>query len=172
MALRKKALIILPEKKFNEREFNAVREALIKNYISFFIASDAIGLCTGDRGSKVKADVKLYNVHPANFDGLCIIGGEGIRDYFENESVISVINRFNNGKKTIAAICAAPVVLAKAGVLDGKKGVCFPADKKEFVKSGVIYSDEPVILDRNIITAKDAEVSTGFANLFVNTLLN
>ena len=170
--MRKKALLILPEKKFNEREFNAVREALIKNYISFFIASDAIGLCTGDRGSKVKADVKLVNIHPANFDGLCIIGGEGIRDYFGNKSVISVINRFNNGKKTIAAICAASVIIAQAGVLDGKTGTCFPADKKEFLKSGVIYSDEPIVKDKHIITAKDAEASTEFATLFVNTLLN
>jgi len=170
--LRKKVLLILPEKNFNEREFLTIREKLSKNRIALFIASDAVGLCSGNNGLKVKADMFLYNIHPSNFDALCICGGDGIRNYSDNIKLHSVIKDFFAEGKLIAAICAAPVLLAKAGILENKNAVCFPSDRKVFKNYGVTLSELPVVKDKNIITGADSEASEEFATVFTNSLLN
>lgn len=170
--MRKKVLLILPEKNFNEHEFLTIREKLSKNRITLFIASDAVGLCSGSNGMKVKADMFLYNIHPANFDALCICGGDGIRSYFDNTKLHSVIKDFFANGKIIAAICAAPVLLAKAGILENKNAVCFPSDRKVFKNYGVILSELPVVKDKTIITGADPESSEEFATVFTNSLLN
>ena len=62
----------------------------------------------------------------------------------------------NNEGKLIAAICAAPLVLKHADVLLNKKATIYPDD--EFINLlGVNYLNEPLIVDKNIITAAGVE---------------
>ena len=61
----------------------------------------------------------------------------------------------------LAAICAAPTVLAKYGYLKGKRATCFPGFEKEL--SGAVYTDLPVVTDGKIITAKDMTEALSFS---------
>lgn len=169
--MRKKALIILAEKNFNEKEFLSLKYQFGKKKISFFIASDATGLCTGNHGMKVKADINLVNIHPANFDGLAIPGGNGILHYSGNSKIAEVITQFNKSSKLIGAICAAPVLLAKAGILSGREATCHPEYKDILKSAGTILSQLDLVQDKNIITASTEESSTAFAELFTNSIL-
>ena len=62
--------------------------------------------------------------------------------------------------KLIGAICAAPSILGKKGLLQGKKAVCFPGFE-QFLE-GAEIPDERVVRDGNIITAKGAGVAVEF----------
>ena len=76
---------------------------------------------------------------------------------FTNEIIASVTKR--GGR--LAAICAAPLVLGRRGLLSGKRATCYPGFESEL--TGAVISDEGVVTDGNITTAKGMGVSLKFA---------
>ena len=163
-------LLILPADNFNEQEFLTVKNVLVKKNFNIFIASDAHTLCIGSDGLRVRADVNLYNMHVQNFAAVVYIGGEGVRNYWNNLMLQKIASDFNKANKIVAAICSAPVILAKAGVLSEREVTCYPADKKEIEKTKSIYKDQPVVVCGNIITAQSPETSSEFVNMIVSHL--
>ena len=159
----KNILIILPVKNFNEQEFIITKIVLSRAGFNLFIASDTASLCYGDKKLKVKPDMNFYNISEPNFYGIVFIGGKGAREYWNNKSLHLIINKFNNAGKIVAAICAAPVIIANAGILNNLDAVCVPTAKNELTKTGAVYVDEPVVISKNIITAKDYNAAEEFA---------
>lgn len=168
---KKSVLIILPSEKFNEAEYSIVTEALKKTGINYFISSDAADLCSGANGMKVKSDVSLYNINAKNFDGIIFIGGEGAKKNYSNARILNAARTFNENKKIVAAICASPVILAKAGILKGIKAVCFPPLKEELESEGAVFVDEPAAVHKNIITARDPQSAYDFAERITGKIL-
>ena len=73
--------------------------------------------------------------------------------------------------KKIGAICAAPTVLAKLGLLENKEAVCFPACKNELTEEKAILFDGKVKTTRNITTSKSAGTAIDFALELIEVLL-
>ena len=74
--------------------------------------------------------------------------------------------------KVVAAICLAPVVLARAGILKGKKVTCFysPASSREMKAGGAVLVDKAVVSDGRIVTANGPEAAAEFADTFIRIL--
>ncbi len=159
-------LLILPASDFNEQEYLIISNSLENSNFKIFIASDSNFLCIGSNGLKVKNDIQLYNVHESNFDGIILIGGKGTRDYWNSQKLHSIVKQFNKSKKPIGAICSAPVILAKAGLISGC-ATCYPDDKVEFDKEGIEYKNVPVLQNKNIITAQDPASAQEFIKVFL-----
>ncbi|MGD8781177.1 MAG: DJ-1/PfpI family protein [Ignavibacteria bacterium] len=168
----KSILIVISSVNFSDNEFLAVKTALEKAEFKVFIASDANGLCTGQKGLKVKADIMLYNINHANFCAIVVIGGSGIQNYWNNKKLIHTSIKFTNSKKITSAICSAPVIFARAGLLQDKNATCFPEDKKELTKTGANYLDESVVVDGNVITGRDPDSAQEFAETVVEKILS
>ena len=165
------ALIVLPARDFNETEFGVVKEKLTAAGISIFIASDTSGLCVGGKGMKIKADVSFYNINSRNFDAIVIIGGKGILNYADNENLLAAVRSFNAAKKIVSSICAAAVVLAHAGVLNGVPVAAYPETENELTKHGAEFTAERVAVHKNIITGKDPSAAGEFADA-LNSAIN
>lgn len=155
-------VLFLAEKDFDEQEFLVIKKNLASNNFTVFICSDSNSVCVGNNGLKVKNDIILPNLKHANFAGLIIVGGKGIINYFNSPKLISTIQDFNKNKKIIAAICAAPVIIAKSGILEGKKATCNLNYKKELEKEAVIFSNDNIVETKNIITAQNSIDSSTF----------
>lgn len=97
---------------------------------------------------KVFNEVKFFEFE--KYEGLLIPGGPGVYNLANNEEILKLIIKFNDEKKLIYAICAAPLLLDKAGILKGKKYTSYPGVE---IKSGN-YIDDKVVVDGNIITSK------------------
>lgn len=69
----------------------------------------------------------------------------------------------------IAAICAAPLVLGRRGLLEGKRATCYPGFENELV--GATVTDEPVITDGNITTARGMGVALEFSKELISLLV-
>jgi putative intracellular protease/amidase len=162
-------LLFLPAQDFNEQEYLIILNALEAFDIKIFIASDANSLCVGSNGLKVKNDVQLYNVHEINFNGFIIIGGSGIKNYFNNNRLIFIAKKFAENRKPTAAICGAPIILAKAGLLKNK-ATCHIDYKTELEREGVQYIDQPVVVDKNIITGQCPSSAPEFIKIFLHQL--
>ncbi len=168
----KNILIVLPEQNFNEQEFVITKTIFSRSGLHLLIASDTGDLCIGDNNLKVKADLNFYNIHEPNFSGIVFIGGLGVSEYLDNKYLHLLVNKFNNNNKLIAAICAAPVILANAGILNNIKATCFPNVNYELTKNNAIYVDQPVVISNNIITGKDYNAAEEFAFTIITAIDN
>lgn len=115
-------------------------------------------------GIKYQADYRLEDIDPNDYDGVYIPGGtEGAESLRDNEKVIEIVKNFNKKGKLIAAICAGPIVLDKAGVLEDKKATSFPTIKEELNNVGEYIEDELVVTDGNITTSRGAALTNYLA---------
>ena len=104
------------------------------------------------------------------YDGIVLPGGlPGSTNLRDNNRVIELVKDFDKNEKLIAAICAAPIVLEKAGIIDGKNITSYPGTEGE-LKSGK-YKEDLVVRDGHIITARGPAVAVYFALEIVDYLI-
>ena len=111
----------------------------------------------------VKCDVRDTNIgFLDDIEAIILPGGQpGTNNLDESEIVHKFIDYAANKGILISAICAAPMILGKKGLLEGKKATCFPGIEK-FLK-GAQYTANFVEKDGNIITGKGMGVAVDFA---------
>lgn len=169
---KKIVLFIIAHKDFRDEEYFITREVLEREGISVETASSDTSSAVGVKGGEVNVDILFSSADPSQYDAITIVGGRGIRDYFDDASLHGLIKDFYNGDKVVTAICAAPVVLARAGVLKGKKATAWhttsdmecPNILKE---EGAIFVEDDIVADGNVITARDPESAAGFGRAII-----
>lgn len=127
-------------------------------------------LVTGSHGVRVQADIPLQDVDVDEMEMLLLPGGTGgVESIRMNLFALTLINDAWNKGAYLAAICAAPTLLANLGILDRRKAVCFP-DLESQMGSAVVMHGEQVIVDGHIITANAAGASFPFGFQLIETL--
>lgn len=117
---------------------------------------------TGGHRITVKADACFEEVDFDGTDGVVLPGGmPGTTHLMEHEGVNRVIRTFAEQGKLVAAICAAPTVLGKAGLLQGKRAVCYPGMEEGLI--GASVCQEEVAWDGNLITSRGVGTAIPFA---------
>ena len=124
---------------------------------------------TGANGIGVKADMSIKNVISDDFDMMVLPGGwDGTYALAEHARVIELVQEFK-AKKIIGAMCAAPFVLKKAGVL-GNNYTCYPGAKDEIDHPG--YRDDlKVVEDGNVLTSQGPGTAVCFGLAIVKKLV-
>ncbi len=117
----------------------------------------------------VEADCLFSQCDFANADALILPGGlPGTTNLGAHQPLLDLLKRHHVAEKLTAAICAAPSILGKLNLLDGKEAICYPSFEKAL--HGATISGSKVVRSGNIITAKAAGVATEFALELVATL--
>lgn len=123
----------------------------------------------GAWNTNITADILFEDVDYSKGDMIILPGGgEGTEYLSEHEGLSNEIQKYYNQGKWLAAICAAPVVLSKAGVLEGKSATCYPGFEDGL--SGVDVKSDRVVVDNKIITGKGPGVSFEFSLKIVEML--
>ncbi|MDP4153843.1 MAG: DJ-1/PfpI family protein [Bacillota bacterium] len=94
----------------------------------------------------------LEDISTEEYDGILLPGGRGVLELAKNTEVISLVRKFYDEGKLVFGICGAPIILDKAGALDGKKYTCLPS-VVSMIHSGNCI-DEKVVVDSNVVTSK------------------
>lgn len=124
----------------------------------------------GSRDIKLVADATWYAVDEATFDVIILPGGgPGTERLMADERVIKAVQFFAQRGKFVAAICAAPMVLAKAQVLEGRKATCYPSCAQALGES---FDDVPVVVDDKIITGQGPGTALLFSLVLVEHLVD
>lgn len=136
------------------------------------IAVDMVGVVgsviTGAHGVRVMADKRLNVVKVDDYDGIVIPGGgQGCANLEKSKIIMDMIRQFNERGKLIAAICFAPRLLVKAGVLDNRKATIYPGMERELPYP----RGNRVVVDGNIITSQGPGTSIEFALSIVEFLM-
>ena len=119
----------------------------------------------GSRGVKLLADALWSSLDITRFEAIVLPGGgKGTENLASDNRVIEAVRTFDAAGKYVTAICAAPTVLAAAGILEGRKATCYPSCAKQL---GSAYDEAPVIADGNVITSQGPGTAMLFALVLV-----
>lgn len=111
---------------------------------------------------KVVPDTAIDEIDPEEFDAIVLPGGfPGFVNLGEDERILDLVRRMDRAGKYVAAICGAPSVLIKAGVVEGKKATINPAGRKDLRDDQ--YLDDRVVVHGKLITSKSAGTAMEFA---------
>jgi protease I len=103
----------------------------------------------------IKFDRTADQIKVSDYDAVFIPGGAWNPDNLRNDKdVIRFIQDFNKSEKLIAAICHAPVVLASADILKGRKLTGYWNIQVDLKNAGGIVLEQPVVVDGNLITSR------------------
>jgi protein deglycase len=146
---------------FEEIEAISIIDILRRANISVVTAALGNIQVEGAHNIIVTADTKIDELNPSQFNAIVLPGGPGTSNMKKNQYVIKFIQEIYNNGGYAAAICAAPTVLAAAGVLENKKVTCFPGMEGDL--NGAIHVPVPFIVDDRIITGQAAGSAVGFS---------
>lgn len=122
-----------------------------------------------DRGLKVIADMNIRDINKDTIESIILPGGGGTSN-LETDEVHELLQFAHNNNKNIFAICAAPSILGKLNILEGKKATCYPGFEKHL--KGAKLSKDKVCIDGNIITSRGPGTAHDFAYSIVEKLKN
>jgi 4-methyl-5(b-hydroxyethyl)-thiazole monophosphate biosynthesis len=164
-----KVVIILAEG-FEELEATAVIDVLRRAGIDIVSAGLREGPVSSARNIKIIPDTVIDKIHSDDFDMLVLPGGlPGSDNLNADKRVGDLIRDFNNKGKVTGAICAAPYVLANAGVLEGKHATSYPSFKDRL--GNVEYEEKTVVIDGNVITSRGPGTAICFGLAIVEQFL-
>lgn len=147
---------------FEETEAIAPVDMLKRASVEVKTVGVGKSVITGSHSIPVTADITDSEIIlDENLEGVILPGGmPGTLNLDSNENVQRAIDFANEHKKLVCAICAAPSILGRKGLLFGKEAIAFPGFEKEL--KGAVISKSHVVKDENFITAKGAGVAVDF----------
>jgi protease I len=172
MLAGKKALFIIAHQDFRDEEFARPKEVLEKSGVQVTVASSSLKKAKGMLGMTVQPNLLLKQVKVAKYDLVVFVGGSGGREYWEDDRAHQIARSAIEENKLLAAICIAPVTLANAGLLSGRKATVFPSaiEIEQLKAKGAIYTGQPVERDGQIITASGPDAANAFARSLLEAL--
>jgi 4-methyl-5(b-hydroxyethyl)-thiazole monophosphate biosynthesis len=121
------------------------------------------------RGVVLVPDTTLDAVQNDNFDMIVLPGGQpGTDNLNADKRIIALLQKMAKQGKHVAAICAAPSVLASAGLLDGKRATSFPKSLEGY--PNIDLQTSAVVEDGNLITSRGPGTAMDFALTLVERL--
>lgn len=166
----KPILMVIAPKDFRDEEFFETKEELLDAGFTIVTASISKGICTGTKEGKTIAEVEMEELDTNEYQGVVFIGGPGCRIYFEDPEAHRIAKEMDADEKLVAAICIAPVILAKAGLLKDKNATVFNSEIETLKKVGANYTGLALTQDENIITANGPQSSRAFGELIAKTI--
>ncbi len=167
------ALFIIAPENFRDEELFVPLEILKNAGIETTIASLEAGVCRGSLGGEVEAMIGLNQLNAEDFEAIVFIGGHGSEIFQENISAHLIAKKAVENGKILAAICAAPTILARAGVLNEKNATVFPSPDYEKIleDEGAKLTRNEVEIDGKIITANGPDAAEKFGVKILENLV-
>ncbi len=155
-------VVIILAEGFEELEAVAIIDVLRRAGIGIVSAGLQEGPVSSARKIKIIPDTVIDKVTSDDFDMIVLPGGiPGADNLNADKRVMDLIKDFNNKGKITGAICAAPYVLANAGILDGKHATAYPSFKDRL--GSAIYEEKVVVQDGNVMTSRGPGTAICFA---------
>lgn len=124
----------------------------------------------GKNGYPCKSDVSYDNVEEKDFDGLVIPGGFAPDKLRRVDKVLELTKQFNTNKKLVAHICHAGWITISAKIMKGYKCTSTPGIKDDIENAGAIWVDEPLVIDRNMVSSRKPDDLPQFCKGIIEVL--
>ena len=171
--MSKKILMVIAPENFRDEEFFEPEKIFEDNGVVVTIASTSTATAKGMLGATVKPDMVFSDVNMSEYNAIVIVGGAGSKNYlWGNMELQHLVKDAYARNMVVSAICISPVVLARAGVLEGKRCTVFsdPECVNELKEHGAVYVNKDVVVSDNIITGRDPKSAKSFARAVLDAI--
>jgi protease I len=124
----------------------------------------------GKNGYPCKSDVSYKDVEEKDFDGLVIPGGFAPDKLRRDPKVLQLTKQFNDSGKLVAHICHAGWITISAKIMKGYKCTSTPGIKDDIENAGAVWIDEPVVIDRNMVSSRRPDDLPDFCKGIIQVL--
>ncbi len=163
--------MIIASQGFRDEEFLVPKSKFEAQGFKVTVASSSLNSSTGMLGVVVKPDCLLKDVRAEDFDAVVYIGGYGASEYWEDLTAHEVAQKAVAAQRIVSAICVAPVTLANAGLLNGKKATVWASEVAKIKQKGATVVKGQVVQDGKIITANGPNAAQEFAERILQSLV-
>ena len=163
-------VLVLVADRYNHQEYSYVVDALKRQGAHVVVASFSLETVHSYDGGSVKPDITFDQVELSGYHAIYIPGGYAPEKLAESELVLNLVKEARRRGLVVAAICHGPLVLARAGVIDGVKATGYSAVLDELRKAGGIVVTEKAVRDGDIITGTDPSALPQFTKLLAEAL--
>lgn len=168
--MAKKVLFVIAQQGFQDHEYLEPKKVLETGGVQTKTASKTTNEALGKLGARVKPDLALKEARAQDYDAIIFVGGPGAASYFDDEQALKLARDADHAGKILAAICIAPVILANAGVLKGKRATVWPSEGGNLRAKGAEYTGEDVTRDGRVITASGPQAAREFGQAILKAL--
>ena len=155
---------------FEEVEAISIVDVLRRAEVEVVLAGLHDGPVVSARKVKVIPDMNIDSVSADDYDMIVLPGGQpGSDNLNADERVRRLVKAFSEKGKMVGAICAAPYVLADAGIIEGKKVTSHPTYRERL--GNVVYREEIVVEDGNVLTSRGPGTALCFGLAIVQRLV-
>lgn len=160
----KVAVLTIPTDLVHDTEFSEARKALDAAGVKTIIAAPSIRPVSGMLGGTFAPDIAIADIDVKGADMIVCIGGNGNLALYDDPVYRAKVQEFFKAGKYVTAICAAPGILAGAGVLKGIKATCFPYAPivNRLKDNGADYIDQDVVVSGKVVTGNGPDASAKF----------
>lgn len=153
-------ILIIATHGFEQSELEVPRDKLRAQGATVDVATldgNAIkGWDQDDWGDEAPADLRIADARAEDYDALVIPGGQINPDLLRVEKdVITLVQKFHDTGKVVAAICHAPWVLIEAGIVSGRKMTAYKSIRTDLRNASAIVEDVAVVADQGIVTSRN-----------------
>lgn len=124
----------------------------------------------GKNGYPCKSDISYNNVVEKDFSGLVIPGGFMPDKLRRIPKVLELTKQFNDNGKLVAHICHGGWITISAKIMKGYKCTSTPGIKDDIENAGAIWIDEPVVIDRNMVSSRRPDDLPDFCRAIIQVL--
>lgn len=165
-----RVLMVIASRNFRDEEYFGPREVFVTNGLEVITAASREGPVRGSLGGWAISERILARARAIEFDAIVFVGGEGAKEYFTSASAKRLAREALEKGKVVGAICIAPLILAQAGLLAGRRVTAWPPVRGDLEKYGAIVDDAPVVVDGTLVTADGPASARLFAEAVIKAL--
>ncbi len=149
-------ILILMADGFEETELVAPFDILVRGGVKATLASISDdGEVEGAHHLVMQADAKLSEINVNDYSAIFLPGGgRGVDNLKHSDAVLDLVREFHEKGKLVTAICAAPAVLAAAGITFKHKITSYPGMDEDLKKFCVAYLQDRIVVDGNVVTSR------------------
>ena len=163
-------VVVFFAKGYEEIEALSVVDVLRRGGVEVVMAGVDGDCIKSGRGIEIKMDQRVETIDYNTVDMLVVPGGvPGVDNLYASKFVVEQLKAFKQANKWIGAICAAPGVLGKLGLLEGESATCYPGVEEEL--KGATVVNERVVVSHKVVTGIGAGASLEFALCLLELLM-
>ena len=166
----KRVVMVIAHRDFRDEELLKPKALLEKAGARVTVASSSLEPATGALGAKVTPDVLLEDVDASEYEAVVFIGGPGAKEYWDDRTAHRLARQAAERGRVVAAICIAPVTLANAGLLDGRKATVWKSESGRLRAQGADYTGAEVEVQGRLITSNGPEAAEEFGKAIAEAL--
>ncbi len=154
-AATKRALVILPQEGFDDEAYRHVRAYLGTRAVQVEVAASATSLAKGERVDETAPDVSLDAAEPGKYDAAIVIGGIGAEALADDARAHRILRAVAEKGGVVGATGPAVLVLARAGLLKGRKVTGDAAQNGRLSEHGARWKGGEVVVDGKVVTGRE-----------------